>query len=67
MVTLDKGFLVSHFNSFDTRQHYQMVGDSIKKMPKNKRQKEFEKWDALFSRDNPSYDSYRLAKSIGLV
>jgi len=50
-----------------TRQHYIMVGDLIKKMPKHKRQKEFEKWDKTFRADNPRYDSYRLAKWIGLV
>ena len=47
-------------------ERYTQVGDLIKQMPKDKRKKEFEKWNKIFKAENPKYDSNRLAKMIGL-
>jgi len=49
-----------------TRRHYIDIGNLIKKLPKSKRQYEFNKWNKIFKRDNPRYDASRFKKFIGL-
>lgn len=42
-----------------SRRHYVDIGNTLKKLPKKKRQSEYKK-------DNPRYDSKRFKKHIGL-
>ena len=49
-----------------TRRHYVDIGNLIKKLPKSKRKTEFNKYNKLFKKDNPRYDSKRFKKHIGL-
>ena len=47
---------------------YQQVADLIKQLhkDKDKRKKEFEKWDKIFKVEDPRYSSFHLAKMIGI-
>lgn len=49
-----------------TRRHYLEIGGLIKKLPKKQRKTEFNKWNKIFKRDNPRYDSNRFKKYLGL-
>jgi hypothetical protein len=49
-----------------TRQHYITIGNTIKKLPKKKRETEYRKWNKIFKKDNPKYDSAKFKKYIGL-
>jgi len=49
-----------------TKKDYISVGDTIKKLPKKRRETEYKKWNRIFKSDNPFYDSKRFKKHIGL-
>jgi len=49
-----------------TKKYYVLIGNTIKKLPKKERMKEYRKWNAIFKADNPLYDSKRFKKHIGL-
>ena len=49
-----------------TRQHYIEIGNLIKKLPKSKRVTEYNKWNKVFKRDNPRYDSCKFKAFVGL-
>ena len=49
-----------------TRRHYVDIGNLIKKVPKSKRKTEFTKWNKVFKKDNPRYDSKKFKKFVGL-
>lgn len=49
-----------------SRRHYVQIGNTLKKLPKKKRMSEYRKWNAIFKKDNPRYDSRRFKSYIGL-
>lgn len=49
-----------------TKRHYIDIGNTIKNIPKVKRKSEFTKWNKIFKKDNPLYDSKKFKKYIGL-
>jgi hypothetical protein len=48
------------------RRHYIKIGNTLKNLPKEEKQKEFKKWDEIFRADNERYDSQKFADFIGL-
>ena len=49
-----------------TRQHYIEIGKTIKKLAKKKRVSEYRKWNRIFEKDNPLYDSCKFKAFVGL-
>lgn len=48
------------------RKHYLDIGRLIKKLPKKQRKTEFNRWNKVFKKDNPRYDSKKFKKFVGL-
>ena len=42
-----------------TRRHYMEIGNLIKELPEEIKERELEKWDTIFKKDNERYNSER--------
>lgn len=49
-----------------TKKDYMMIGDTIKNLPKKQKEKEYQKWNRIFKKDNPRYKPKIFKSYIGL-
>lgn len=49
-----------------SRRDYLLIGNTIKKLSKTKRETEYRKWNKVFREDNPLYDSKRFKEYINI-
>lgn len=49
-----------------TRKHYIEIGNTLKKLPSSKKRSEYLRWNKIFKKDNPRYDSKQFKSYIGL-
>jgi hypothetical protein len=49
-----------------TRQHYIAISNTIKKLPRKEREREYRKWNRIFKADNPRYNSKMFKEFVGL-